>query len=170
VFPVSGSSILTKDGTWSFGALDQDGVNAAILLNGAPAPGFHGHVIAVANGGQLYVRGLTVWWIWQGGQFLQTSQPSLSPLPVALTFASTSSILTDNAPSGTVLAMVNVIMSQDGSTFTGTLTVSDKSGFFAISGMNIVTARALTPADDGTHTTTITAQQSGQSISARFSL
>ena len=51
----------------------------------------------------------------------------------------------------------------DGSQFAGTLTSSDTSGFFAISGLNIVTARALTSADDGTHSTTITASQGGQS-------
>src|SRR5215468_8608421 len=57
ISPLSGSPIRTKDGSWSFGPLDPDGVNAPILLNGAPAENFHGHVIAVANGGQLYVRG-----------------------------------------------------------------------------------------------------------------
>jgi hypothetical protein len=145
-------------------------VNAPILLNGAPAENFHGHVIAVANGGQLYVRGVTVWWVWQGGQFIQTSQPTLAALPVALTLALASPTVADSARVGTVVATANVTMSQDGSQFAGTLTVSDTTGFFAASGMNIVTARALTSADDGTHTTTITAHQSGQSLSVRFSI
>jgi hypothetical protein len=57
----------------------------------------------------------------------------------------------------------------DGSQFGGTLTTSDAS-FFAISGLDIVTARALTSTDEGTHTTTITAQQGGQSLSAGFSI
>jgi len=170
ISPLSGSPIRTKDGSWSFGPLDPDGVNAPILLNGASAEKFHGHVIAVANGGQLYVRGLTVWWVWQGGQFIQTSQPTLTALPVALTLTLPSPTMTDNAPVGTVLATANVTMSQDGSQFTGTLTVSDTTGFFAVSGMNIVTARALTSADDGMHKTTITVQQSGQSLSARLSI
>jgi len=145
-------------------------VNALILLNGAPAENFHGHVIAVANGGQLYVRGLTVWWVWQGGQFIQTSQPTLAALPVGLTLVLANQAFPDNAPAGTVFATANVTMSQDGSQFSGTLTVSDTTGFFAVSGMKIVTARALTSADDGTHTTEITAHQSGQSVSARLSI
>jgi hypothetical protein len=57
----------------------------------------------------------------------------------------------------------------DGSQFTGTLTTSN-TGFFAISGMNIVTARALRPADDGTQSTVITAAQAGQSLSLEFSI
>jgi hypothetical protein len=158
------------DGSWSFGPLDPDGINAPILLNGAPAENFHGHVIAVANGGQLYVRGLTVWWVWQGGQFVQTNQPTLAALPVALTLTLANPTVPDNAPAGTVLATVNVTMSQDGSQFTGALTVSDTTGFFALSGMKIVTARALTSADDGTHTTVITASQGSQSFSTRFSI
>jgi hypothetical protein len=127
-------------------------------------------VIAIANGGQLYVRGLTVWWVWQRGQYIQTSQPTLTALPVALTLTLASPTVTDNAPVGTVLATANVTMSQDGSQFTGTLTVSDTTGVFAVSGMNIVTARALTSSDDGMHKTTITVQQSGQSLSARLSI
>jgi hypothetical protein len=168
--PVSGSTIRTKDGSWSFGPLDTDGVNAPILLNGSPAENWHGYVIAVANGGQLYVRGLTVWWVWQGGQFIQTSQPTLAALPVALTLKLASPTVPDNAPAGTVVATVNVTMSQDGSQFSGMLTLSDTTGFFAASGMNIVTGRAVRSADDGMHTTTITAHQGGQSLSARFSI
>jgi hypothetical protein len=45
----------------------------------------------------------------------------------------------------------------DGSVFKGTLSTNDTTGFFAVSGLNIVTARALTAADDGTHNTTVTA-------------
>jgi hypothetical protein len=145
-------------------------VNAPILVNGSPAESWHGRVIAVANGGQLYVRGLTVWWVWQGGQFIQTSQPTLAALPVALTLALASPTVPDNAPAGTVLATAEVTMSQDGSQFSGTLTVSDTTGFCAVSDMNIVTARALTSADDGMHTPTITAHQGGQSLSVRFSI
>jgi hypothetical protein len=69
---------------------------------------------------------------------------------------------------GAVLATASVTMS-DGSQFAGTLTTSD-TNFFAISGLNVVTARALTSTDDGTHTTTITATQGGQAVAAEFSL
>lgn len=153
----SGSSIRSTDGVWSFGTADPDGVNAPILLNGASAQGFHGYVIAVANGGQLYVRGSTVWWVWQGGQFVQTSQPTLQALPVALQLSSPIATVLDNSPAGTTLATANVVMSQDGAPFVGRLTTGDAS-LFTVSGMNIVLARGLTVADDGTRTTKITAR------------
>jgi hypothetical protein len=49
------------------------------------------------------------------------------------------------------------------------LTTSNTS-FFAISGLNIVTARALTSADDGTQSTVITAAQGIQALSTEFSI
>lgn len=68
------SPIRTSDGSWSFGALDPDGINAPVLLNGA-SQGFHGRILGI-SGGQLYLRGLTVWWLWQNGQFVETTQPA----------------------------------------------------------------------------------------------
>jgi hypothetical protein len=169
VAPGSGLSIYTKDGTWSFGAFAVDGINAAVLLNGASAQGFYGHLLVVANGGQLYVLGVTVWWVWQGGQFVQSSQSIPSPVyPIAITLTPASSMLPNNSPAGTVIATATVTMS-DGSQFAGTLSTSD-ANFFAISGNTIVTARALTAADDGTHTTVITAHQGGYSLSAGLSI
>jgi hypothetical protein len=53
--------------------------------------------------------------------------------------------------------------------FAGVLTTSD-TNFFAMSGLNIVTARAYTSADDGTYSTVITASQGGQSVSMEFSI
>jgi hypothetical protein len=88
--------------------------------------------------------------------------------PTAITVTPANSTIADSAPAGTLLATATVTMS-DGSQFTGALTTSDTS-FFAISGLNIVTARALTSADDGPHTTTITAQQGGQSLATEFSI
>jgi hypothetical protein len=67
-----------------------------------------------------------------------------------------------------LIATANVTMS-DGSQFAGVLTTSD-TNFFAISGLNIVTARSYTSADDGTHSTIITASQGGQSFSIKFSV
>jgi hypothetical protein len=57
----------------------------------------------------------------------------------------------------------------DGSQFTGTLTTSNTS-FFAISGLNIVTAQALTSAADGTQSTVITAVQGTQALAKEFSV
>jgi hypothetical protein len=94
--------------------------------------------------------------------------PPATPSPTAITLTPASTTVPDNAAAGTLLATAAVTMS-DGSQFTGTLTSSDTTGFFAISGLEIVTGRALTSADDGTHTTTITATQGSQSLSMRFS-
>jgi hypothetical protein len=89
------------------------------------------------------------------------------PSPTAITLAPASATIPDNAPAGTVIATATVTMS-DSSQFKGTLTTSD-TNFFAISGLNIVTARVFTSADDGTHSTVITASQNGQSFSMEFS-
>jgi hypothetical protein len=91
-----------------------------------------------------------------------------SPTPTAITFSPTNPQIPDNSPAGTLIANATVTMS-DGSQFAGTLTTSNTS-FFAISGSKIVTARALTSADDGTQSTVITASQSSQAISVEFSI
>jgi hypothetical protein len=49
------------------------------------------------------------------------------------------------------------------------MTTSNMS-FLAISGLNIVTAQALTSADDGTQSTVITASEGAQSLSVEFSV
>jgi hypothetical protein len=88
--------------------------------------------------------------------------------PTGITLSPASATIPDNATAGTVIATANVTMS-DGSQFTGTLTTSD-TNFFAISGLNIVTARAVTSGDDGTRSTVITASQGGQALSTEFSI
>jgi hypothetical protein len=112
----------------------------------------------------------TVWSVpttlWTIGDKLSVTVPAPPVQPTVITLTPVALSIQDNAPAGTVIAIASVVMS-DGSQFTGTLTSSDP--FFAISGMKIVTARALTAADDGKHTTTITAQQGSQIISARLS-
>ena len=171
VAPGSGLAVYTSDGAWTFGDFAADGINAAVLLNRRPAQGFYGHSLVVDNGGKLYVSGVTVWWVWQQGQFVQTTAPPSAPkpYPTAITLTPAQSQIPDNSPSGTVVAAATVTTS-DGTPFTGTLTSGDTTGFFAIRGLNIVTARALTSADDGTHATTITAHQGGQSVSAELSI
>jgi hypothetical protein len=91
-----------------------------------------------------------------------------TPTPTAITLALASATIPDNAPAGALIATANVTMS-DGSQFKGVLTTSN-TNMYAISGLNIVTARALTPADDGTHPTVITASQAGQAVSMEFSI
>ena len=89
-------------------------------------------------------------------------------IPVAITLSPANATIPDNAPAGTVIATANVTMS-DRSQFAGTLTTSD-TNFFFISGLKIVTGRAFTSADDGTHSTVITASQGGQSFSIKLSV
>jgi hypothetical protein len=63
----SESSLITADGTWTFGApaVDAPG-NWSILLNGNSNPGgfSYGSKMEVANGGNLYVLGISGYW-WQ---------------------------------------------------------------------------------------------------------
>ena len=169
--PGSGLSVYTSDGTWSFGAFASDGINAAVLRNGVSAQGWFGHLLVIDNDGKLYVLGVTRWWVWQAGQFVESAAPPSAPrpYPTAITLTLAQSTISDNVPAGTIVATATVTTS-DGTCVTGTLTSSDTTGLFATSGLNIVTARVLTPADDGTHTTTIVAHQGGQSLSAELSI
>jgi hypothetical protein len=121
-----------------------------------------------------YVKydGASVWaattGLYRTGDELTVTVPPPPVQPTSITLNAVNLTISDNAPAGTVLATAAVSMS-DGSQFTGTLTTSD-TAFFAISGLNIVTAGALTSADDGTYTTTITAHQNNRSASARLSI
>ena len=64
-------------------------------------------------------------------------------------------MIPDNSPAGTLIATASVTMS-DGSAFAGIVSSSNPS-FIAVSGMKLVLARALSPADDGTQNVVITA-------------
>jgi hypothetical protein len=90
------------------------------------------------------------------------------PSPTAITLSPAKATIADNAPAGALIATADVTMS-DGSPFTGILTTSD-TNFFAISGRNIVTARAFTSADADAHSTVITASQGIQSFSIGISI
>jgi hypothetical protein len=73
-----------------------------------------------------------------------TSTAAFAP---AITLTPTSVTVADNVPAGTVRAAATATMS-DRSQVSGTLTISN-TDFFVISGLDMVTARALTSADDG---------------------
>jgi hypothetical protein len=136
------------------------GVSSAILS--LPAPGSNGNYEA-----RFYAdNGTTTATLIATAPFVVNSQGVATP--TTITLSSASPTIPDVTPAGTVIATANVTMS-DGSQFTGTLTTSNTS-LFAISGLNIVTARALTPADDGTRSTVITASQGAQSLSTEFSI
>jgi hypothetical protein len=82
-----------------------------------------------------------------------------SGVPTGITFSPPTPSLLDSSPAGTLIATASVAMS-NGPAFSGNLT-SSNTNLFAISGLNINTARAITTADSGT-TTSITATQNGQ--------
>jgi hypothetical protein len=101
------------------------------------------------------------------------SAPPPPPPPAtitAITFAPPSPTIPDNASTGTNVSQAMVTMS-DGSAFAGTYLLSDSTGLFKITASGaIVTARAPTSADDGTHTVIATATTpTGMTMSVRFS-
>jgi hypothetical protein len=175
------------EGTWYHYVGVYNGATVSAYLNGVQvaSTAFAGGAIAAGTGPDIniarnptYAGDYFIGAIWDvriykrallAAEVLALYQSVPPPTPTAITLSPASATTPDNAAAGTVLTAATVTMS-DGSQFAGTLTSSDTSGFFAISGLNIVTARALTSADDGAHSTTITASQSGQSVSMEFSI
>jgi hypothetical protein len=162
--------LTTSEGTWNFGPAPSSGADYPTQLNGTA----NGAAIqmqitnrtlyAYAHWGHWYLRQNAAW------VDVGTTAPveGAPPTPTGITFALASPTIPDNSPAGTLIATANVTMS-DGSQFAGTLTTSN-TDLYAISGRNIVTARALTPLDDGTHPTMITASQGPQAFSMEFSV
>jgi len=101
-------------------------------------------------------------------QTLWTIATLASRTPTAITLTPASMTIADNVPTETPLAAAAVTKS-DGALFSGTLTTSC-TDCFAISRLDIVTARADTSADIGAHATVIAASQSGQSLSMSLSI
>lgn len=111
-------------------------------------------VTATQNGGTVSATfGLTV-----GAVALPTSV-SLTPSSVSIP---------DNSASGLVLSNIAVTMN-NGSTFSGTLTISSNP-FATISSGKAVLSRKLTVADDGVKSLVVTATQNGGSASATLAL
>jgi hypothetical protein len=170
--PPSGAALVDKDkNNWTWNTPGN-----AVLINGVvPVGGGAASQMLIQNGGQFFVLS-NAWWKWNGGANpnagFGSSSPSVipprcptPPASISMTLSPSSPTLPDNSPAGTRVCSVSVTMS-DGSPFTGTLTTSDTT-LFAISGSSVVTARALTSSDDGPHSTTITATQSGQAALAQ---
>lgn len=83
ITPTSGGSLITADGTWTFGTSTGPG-GTTILLNGdANATGWASGVeLIVENGGQLYqLNSLGDWFVWSAGQWLAASGPLPAPAP-----------------------------------------------------------------------------------------
>jgi len=176
-------------GTWYHYAGVYDGTTVSAYLNGVQvaSAAFAGGAIAAGTGpdiniarnptygGDSFIGAISDVRIYKRAlsaaeilALYQAVTPPPPATPTAITLSPASATIADNAPAGTLIATANVTMS-DGSRFAGTLTTSD-TNFFAISGLNIVTARALTSADDGDRSTVITASQGPKSISMEFSV
>ena len=84
--------------------------------------------------------------------------------PSGLTFTPIAATLPDNAVAGAAVAAVSVTMS-DGSPFSGSLAASPV-GTVTMSDNQLVLARGLTPADDGSHQWSVSATQNGVTVSA----
>ncbi|MBV8293492.1 MAG: hypothetical protein JOY55_17070 [Mycobacterium sp.] len=95
---------------------------------------------------------------------IQVQVNAASPTPTGVTFTPTVASLPDNAAAGTMVAAVSVSMS-DGSAFTGNLAASP-AGIVTMSGNNLVLARALNSADDGSQTWIVTATENGVTVSS----
>jgi Concanavalin A-like lectin/glucanases superfamily len=136
-------------GTFAGGALSNSGYD--IDIGNDPAYSgdfFFGAIYDV----RIYESALTAAEILQIYQSVTVPPPAT---PTAITLSPSSATTLDDVPAGTVLTTATVTMS-DGSQFGGTLTTNDTTGFFTVSGKNIVTESQLTSNYDGTHSTTIT--------------
>jgi hypothetical protein len=162
--------LTTSEGTWNFGTPQMSNGDWPTQLNGT-ANGYAIHMRITNRALYAYAKWSGHWYLRQNAAWVDvgTIAPveGALPTPTAITLSPASATIPDNAPAGTLIATANVTMS-DGSQFAGSLTTSD-TNFFAISGQNIVTARAFTSADDGARSTVITASQGSQSLSMEFS-
>jgi hypothetical protein len=178
-------------GTWYHYVGVYDGATASVYLNGVQVGSipFAGGAIAAGSGNmisvarnptydgdyfigaisdvRMYKRALSAAEILALYQAVTPPPPSPAT-PIAITLSPANATIPDNAPAGTLVATAHVSMS-DGSQFTGALTTSN-TNLFAMSGLNVVTARALTSVDDGSQSTVITASQGAQSLSIVLSI
>lgn len=76
-----GHSLVTIDGTWTFGTATDGQGGTMVLLNGVNnPPGYYGKQLTVAGGGRMYLMGTSGrWYIWQNGTWVVTSAPTMPP-------------------------------------------------------------------------------------------
>jgi hypothetical protein len=146
----NGPTLITSAGSWTWGSAASDRPGEYyIKLNGVATTGI-GNLMEVANGGKLYFNTVSFgWYLWQ--EWVSVANPN--PVTAIITLSPVSKTITGQTPAGTLVSTAQVTVS-DNSTFAGTLTTSD-TNLFVVSGLNIFTKRAFTPADYGTHSTTI---------------
>ena len=143
--------IVTIEGTWTFSRPHNANGDYPILLNGANAG--WGVLLEVING-KLYLRDKAGNYSvrWNAGWVASgTTGPLQGTVANTITLSVTLPKLPDDSPAGTIVATAAVTMSPPTAQFSGPLVSSDP--LFSFNGMNVVLARALTAADDGTHPT-----------------
>ncbi len=82
------------------------------------------------------------------------SSVPVAPVPVSIALVPPSAQIPDNSTGGTIVSRATVTMSDGSTNFTGVLKTSN-TNYYTISGLNVVLAHGLTPADDGQQNTTI---------------
>jgi hypothetical protein len=92
-----------------------------------------------------------------------------APFPISIVLNPSSGIITpDNTPAGHIVSTATVT-TNDGSPYQGPLTIAPAT-LFATCGLNVCTARQLTPADDGSWSGIVTAASGGTSVSANLQI
>jgi hypothetical protein len=77
----SDCGIVTRWGTFAFGATKPPSASYAIFLNGSFVGGIGATEMAVENGGNLYAYNAGSWYKWNGGSFLTSSDPNMPRPP-----------------------------------------------------------------------------------------
>jgi predicted regulator of Ras-like GTPase activity (Roadblock/LC7/MglB family) len=124
---------------------DASAFSGALTASPAGTVTISGNNLVLARGLTSADDGLHQWSVAateNGVTVLASIQVQVLPTPRGITFTPTAASLPDNAAAGTTVAAVSVSMS-NGSTFSGTL-AANPTGTVAISGNNLVLARALT--------------------------
>ena len=141
------SQITTGEGVWTFSAPPNAAGDYPILLNGSAA-GWgislqvtNGNLYARAKAGHYSCRFERVW------VDVGLTAPAEGTVATQVTLDPASPTILDNSPAGTLVAKAAVAMSPPSAVFAGALVSSNP--LYTFKGLNVVLARAVTPADDG---------------------
>jgi hypothetical protein len=97
------------------------------------------------------------------GQGLLIARGKPPAVPIGITFSPSAPNISDTSGSGVTIATIAVTMSSG--SFSGSLSLPNNGdGIAALSGSNLVTARALTTGDDGNHSPQVCASQNGVQV------
>lgn len=69
-----GGSVITAEGTWTFGTATAVGGNS-LLLNGVQAAGGFGHEYHIVSGKLYTFTANNLWYLWSGGSWANVPSP-----------------------------------------------------------------------------------------------